>query len=157
MFTNFKSWHARAILFDKSNFSLSVSSLIQINAFINTVKYLHTPKNLFICFNAKIHNHLTLLWHKQQLIRQYIWTDLSLYLPFFVLRITVHNILTSMLLMFYSSVEKEGLCLLDFCVQNMGGQPSKEIRNFKEIKNKVFVEIRSHLKRFKANKYPVAL
>ena len=38
----------------------------------------------------------------------------------------------------------------------MGGQSSKEIRNFKETKNKVFVEIRSHLKRFKANKYPVA-
>ena len=32
----------------------------------------------------------------------------------------------------------------------------KKIRNFKEAKNKVVVEIRTYLKRFKANKYPVA-
>ena len=32
----------------------------------------------------------------------------------------------------------------------------KTIRNFKETKNKVVVEITTHLKRFKANKYPVA-
>ena len=31
-----------------------------------------------------------------------------------------------------------------------------KIRNFKETKNKVVVEIRNHLKRFKANKYSVA-
>ena len=38
----------------------------------------------------------------------------------------------------------------------MGGQLSQKIRNFKETKNKVVVEIRTHLKRFKANTYPVA-
>ena len=32
----------------------------------------------------------------------------------------------------------------------------KKIGNIKETKNKVVVEIRTHLKRFKANKYPVA-
>ena len=32
----------------------------------------------------------------------------------------------------------------------------QKIRNFKETKNKLLVEIRTHLKRFKANKYPFA-
>ena len=44
----------------------------------------------------------------------------------FPLRTTADDILRSMLLMFYSSPEKEGLRLKDFCVSHMGGQPSNK-------------------------------
>ena len=37
----------------------------------------------------------------------------------------------------------------------LGGQLVKKIRNFKERKNKMVVEIRAHLQSFKANKYPI--
>ena len=62
------------------------------------------------------------------------------------LRAIADNILRSMFLMFYSSMEKEGLCLKDFCVSHMDGQTSKkENWNFKVTKNKVVVEISTHL------------
>ena len=62
----------------------------------------------------------------------------------FVLRAMVGNILRSMLLMFYSSMEREGLCLKDICVSHMSRQLPKN-RNFKVLKNKAVVEISTHL------------
>ena len=50
----------------------------------------------------------------------------------FPLRKIADNILRSMLLMFYSSLEKEGLCLKDFCVLHMGEQPSN--KKFESLK-----------------------
>ena len=47
-----------------------------------------------------------------------------------------------MLLMFYSSIEKKGLCLKDFFVSHMDGETSK--KKEKE-KNKVVVEIITYL------------
>ena len=50
-----------------------------------------------------------------------------------------------MLLMLYSSIEKEGLHLKDFRVSHIDGQPLRKIRNFKVTKNKLFIEISTHL------------
>ena len=50
-----------------------------------------------------------------------------------------------MLLMLYSSIEKEGLHLKDSSVLHRDGQPLKKIRNFKVTKNKLVVEISAHL------------
>ena len=56
--------------------------------------------------------------------------------------------------MFYSAMEKEVLGPL--CLAYEWTTVKKKL-NFKETKNKVVVEIGTHLKRFKANKYPVVL
>ena len=55
-----------------------------------------------------------------------------------------------MLLMFYSSMEKRGLCLKYFCISHMDGQPSKKMnkykfKNIEKTKNEVAVETSTHL------------
>ena len=61
-----------------------------------------------------------------------------------ILRTIADNTLRSVLLIFYGSMEKKGLCFKEFCVSHLDNRQKNKNKNFKVTENKVVIKISTH-------------